>query len=157
MKFIFDTHGGDSELNSRTGQKVVVLRELTEQEADIADVGKMFRIRFEDGYETDAFADELTLDEITPLEGRLFVADETTPFTEQKWEELKTRWFNGTPQPWFATTRWSPEDVRAAAEERSITMTEEQAVEWWRRNESRFQNLLVEYGNAVLAEMDFNE
>ena len=157
MKFVFDTHGGDSGLNSRTGQKVVVLRELTEQEADIADVGKMFRIRFEDGYETDAFADELTLDEITPLEGRLFVADEMTPFTEQQWEELKTWWFNGTPQQWFATTRWVAADAVAAAEEQGITMTEEQAVEWWRRNESRFQNLLVEHGNAILAEMDFNE
>lgn len=124
MKFIFDTHGGDSELNSRSGQIVTVLRELTEQEADIADVGEMFRIRFEDGFETDAFADELTA-----LGG------------------------NG----WYATTRWSPEDVRAAAEEQGVTLTEEQAVEWWRRNESRFQNLLVEYGNAILAEMDFNE
>lgn len=124
MKFIFDTHGGDSELNSRSGQIVTVLRELTEQEADIADVGEMFRIRFEDGFETDAFADELTA-----LGG------------------------NG----WYATTRWSLEDVRAAAEEQGVTLTEEQAVEWWRRNESRFQNLLVEYGNAILAEMDFNE
>lgn len=126
MKFVFDTHGGDSGLNSRTGQKVVVLRELTEREADIADVGKMFRIRFEDGYETDAFADELT-----PA-------------------EMGEQW-------WFATTRWSPEDVRAIAEEQGVTLTEEQAVEWWRRNERRFQNLLVEHGNAILAEMDFNE
>lgn len=59
MKFIFDTHGGDSQLNWRTGQTVVMLRELTEKEADIADVGRMFRIRFEDGFETDAFEDEL--------------------------------------------------------------------------------------------------
>lgn len=59
MKFIFDAHGGDSQLNRRTGQTVVVLRELTEKEADITDVGRMFRIRFEDGFETDAFEDEL--------------------------------------------------------------------------------------------------
>lgn len=70
MKFIFDSHGGDNELNARTGQSVIVLRELTEQEADIADVGKMFRIRFEDRFETDAFADELTLDEFTPLNNK---------------------------------------------------------------------------------------
>lgn len=157
MKFIFDSHGGDSALNARTGQSVVVLRALTEQEADIADVGKMFHIRFEDGYETDAFADELTLDEITPLESKLLIADETTPFTEQLWEELKARWLNGFPRQWFATTRWLPEDVRAIAEEQGVTLTEEQAVEWWRRNERRFQNLLVEHGNAILTEMDFNE
>lgn len=156
MKFLFDSHGGDSELNVRTGQKVMVLRALTEQEADIEDVGKMFRIRFEDGFETDAFADELTLDEITPLEGQMFVADEITPFTEQQWQELLSRWGKADPR-WFAVTRWAIEDVVAAAEEQGITLTEDQARAWWQRNESRFQNLLVEQGNALLAEMDFNE
>lgn len=66
IKFIFDTHGGDSKLNDRSGQQVEVIRELTEEEADIFDVGKMFKIRFEDGFETDAFADELILDEFKP-------------------------------------------------------------------------------------------
>lgn len=65
IKFIYDSHGGDTALNDRTGQSVVVLRALTEKEADIHDVGKMFCIRFEDGFETDAFADELILDEFT--------------------------------------------------------------------------------------------
>lgn len=46
MKFIFDAHGGDSQLNRRTGQTVVVLRELTEKEADITDVGRMFPYSF---------------------------------------------------------------------------------------------------------------
>ncbi len=156
MKFLFDSHGGDSELNARTGQRVMVLRALTEQEADIFDDGKMFHIRFEDGFETDAFADELTLDEITPLEGQMFVADEITPFTEQQWQELLSRWGKAAPR-WFAVTRWAIEDVVAAAEEQGITLTENQARAWWQRNESRFQNLLVEQGNALLAEMDFNE
>lgn len=56
----FDTHNGDSQWNERTGQRVEILRELTEAEADISDVGPMFHIRFEDGVETDAFEDELT-------------------------------------------------------------------------------------------------
>lgn len=56
---IFDTHGGDSELNSRTGSIVEVIRPLTKDEADIKDVGPMYEIRFADGYVTDAFADEL--------------------------------------------------------------------------------------------------
>lgn len=59
MKTIFDTHGNDSELNSRSGQAVTILRKLTEDECDINEVGNMFRIRFDDGYETDAFEDEL--------------------------------------------------------------------------------------------------
>lgn len=59
MKKIFDTHGGDSELNERSGQLVEVVRPLTEEEADLFDVGPMYRIRFPDGFETDAFEDEL--------------------------------------------------------------------------------------------------
>lgn len=59
MKKIFDTHGGDSKLNGRSGQEVEIIRELTADECDKAEVGNMFRIRFDDGYETDAFEDEL--------------------------------------------------------------------------------------------------
>lgn len=61
-----------------------------------------------------------------------------------------------TPQ-WFAITRWCAGDVVAAAEERGMTMTEEQAVEWWKRNERRFQDLMVEHGNEILSDMDFWE
>ncbi len=57
---IFDTHGTDSTLNCRSKSEVKVLRELTEDECDIEDVGKMYHIRFADGFETDAFEDELT-------------------------------------------------------------------------------------------------
>lgn len=60
-KAIFDTHGADSTWNYRTGETCEVIRSLTEQEADISDVGPMFRIRFSDGVETDACEDELTL------------------------------------------------------------------------------------------------
>lgn len=58
-KKVYDSHNGDSGLNARTGQVVEVLRELTEEEADIADVGRMFHVRFADGFETDVFEDEL--------------------------------------------------------------------------------------------------
>lgn len=57
--YIFDTHGGDSTWNERSGQRCVAVRELTPQECDIDDVGPMWRVRFEDGVETDAFLDEL--------------------------------------------------------------------------------------------------
>lgn len=55
----FDSHGQDSELNDRTGQEVTILKELTEDECDIAEVGKMYRVRFYDGFQTDVFIDEL--------------------------------------------------------------------------------------------------
>lgn len=58
-KAIFNTHGGDTTWNCRTGEICEVIRPLTEQEADISDVGPMFKIRFLDGTETDAFEDEL--------------------------------------------------------------------------------------------------
>lgn len=58
-KKVFDPHNGDSALNSRCGHVVDVLRELTDKEADTADVGKMFHVRFTDGFETDVFEDEL--------------------------------------------------------------------------------------------------
>lgn len=39
---VFDTHGGDSRLNERSGQHCVILRHLTEKEADMFDVGPMY-------------------------------------------------------------------------------------------------------------------
>lgn len=59
MKSVFDTHGKDSDLNSRSGQMVEVLRLLTAEEADLHETGPMYRVRFYDGTETDAFLDEL--------------------------------------------------------------------------------------------------
>lgn len=55
----FDTHGQDSTLRARDWSFCYVIRALTEAEADIADVGPMYRVRFLDGEETDAFADEI--------------------------------------------------------------------------------------------------
>ena len=60
MKCIFDTHRQDPVLNARSGSEVQVIRELTEDEADIEDVGPMYEIMFDDGLFTDAFEDELT-------------------------------------------------------------------------------------------------
>ena len=61
MKKIFNTNGTDTALNNRSGQEVEILRVLTATEVDIPDVGRMYRIRFADGCETDAFEDELFL------------------------------------------------------------------------------------------------
>ena len=58
--FIFDTHGMDSVWKERDGEKCIVLRPLTYKEADLHETGPMYRVRFNDGTETDAFDDELT-------------------------------------------------------------------------------------------------
>ena len=49
---------GDSEWSSRTSQTAEILHQLTPDKAD-DEVSPMFRIRFPDGVETDAFLDEL--------------------------------------------------------------------------------------------------
>ena len=49
----------DSAYKSRNGSKVKVLRPLTRKEADIDDVGMMYKIEFSDGFVIDAFEDEL--------------------------------------------------------------------------------------------------
>ena len=56
VKKIFRTT--DTELKRYNGSEVQVLRQLTDYEAD-EEVGKMYKIRFADGYERDAFEDEL--------------------------------------------------------------------------------------------------
>lgn len=58
-KYKFNTT--DSELEKYDGTEVEVIRPLTEDEADIFDVGNMYKVRFADGYENDVFEDELSL------------------------------------------------------------------------------------------------
>lgn len=48
------------ELVARSGKIVTILRELTENECDIADVGPMYKAQFMDGYVADVFEDELS-------------------------------------------------------------------------------------------------
>lgn len=50
---------GDSKWDARTGETAEILRQLGPDEADVVDVGPMFRVRFCDGVETDVFVDEL--------------------------------------------------------------------------------------------------
>ncbi len=59
---LFDSHNGDSELNKYSGQFVEVIRPLTRDEADIDEVGKMYKVKFIDGVEADVFDDELSSD-----------------------------------------------------------------------------------------------
>lgn len=57
-KYIFNTT--DTELVKYNGTKVEIIRPLTYDECDIDDVGNMYKVRFYDGYERDAFEDELS-------------------------------------------------------------------------------------------------
>lgn len=57
-KYFFNTM--DSELRIYNGTEVEVIRALTDDEVDIFDVGKMYKVRFNDGMENDVFEDELS-------------------------------------------------------------------------------------------------
>lgn len=56
-KYTFNTT--DKELLKYNGTDVEVVRLLTETECNIEDFGNMYKVRFADGYERDAFEDEL--------------------------------------------------------------------------------------------------
>lgn len=47
------------EYTAHAGQTVAVIRELTSEEADAGEVGRMYKVRAADGWEADAFEDEL--------------------------------------------------------------------------------------------------
>ena len=56
-EYTFETT--DSELERYNGTKVKVIRPLTEDEADIEDVGNMYKCEFNDGLDYEVFEDEL--------------------------------------------------------------------------------------------------
>ena len=64
---------------------------------------------------------------------------------------------DGVDQYWFAPTCWCTDDVIDAAKQKGIVLTPKQAELWWKKNENWFRNALVEYGNEVLANVDFSE
>lgn len=49
----------DAELWHHTRQRVRVLHKISSSQVDEADVGKMYRVRFQDGFEYDVFEGEL--------------------------------------------------------------------------------------------------
>ena len=58
MRFIYSGES-DKFLFVHSGQHCTIERVLTQAEADIDDVGQMFRVKFRDGFIADVFADEL--------------------------------------------------------------------------------------------------
>ncbi len=52
----------------RSGEAVTILAEIREDDPEVAtddDVGRIYRIRFSDGTETEAFEDELVAEEVS--------------------------------------------------------------------------------------------
>lgn len=62
----------------------------------------------------------------------------------------------GVDKYWFAETRWCTDDIIGIAKDNGIEMTQQQAEQWWKKNENWFKNVLVEYGNEVLADANFS-
>lgn len=60
-------------------------------------------------------------------------------------------------QYWFAETRWCIDDVIDAAKKKGTVLTPQQAEQWWKKNENWFKSIIVEYGNEVLEDANFNE
>lgn len=58
-RYVNDPTTAEKELHSRSGQTVEVLHPIDPDSYDSAEVGTMYAIRFSDGYESEAFEDEL--------------------------------------------------------------------------------------------------
>ena len=61
LRDTFQTHGGDTTLAHRDGQKFKLLGRTPDENYDRIEpeAGSLWRIRFEDGFETDAYGDEI--------------------------------------------------------------------------------------------------
>ncbi|WP_244142329.1 hypothetical protein [Burkholderia vietnamiensis] len=67
QKVLFNSTHSNAARDSKINVEVEIVRRLTDQEADLSEVGPMFKIRFADGHIEDAFVDELAPRE--PWEG----------------------------------------------------------------------------------------
>lgn len=59
MAYIYDSYGCDLKLNDRSGEEVTVIRELTDTEVDMDNIGLMYQVMFSDGLIADVYEDEL--------------------------------------------------------------------------------------------------
>lgn len=57
---------------------------------------------------------------------------------------------------WFANTRWHVDDAIGVAAEHGVTLTREQAAQWWEANQGWFHERLVEIGNDMLSCIDWD-
>jgi hypothetical protein len=67
----------DTSYRDRSGTPVAIVRPLNDEEHDRDEVGDMFRVRFSDGAEADAFVDELAAPAMTPERARFILSNKT--------------------------------------------------------------------------------
>lgn len=70
-QYVFNTHGQDSEYKKYDNKVGTIIRPLKDgEEADISEVGNMYKLQFKDGTVIDVFEDELhkqTWEEVAKL------------------------------------------------------------------------------------------
>lgn len=55
----------------------------------------------------------------------------------------------------FAETKWNEDDAIEAAAANDVTLSAEEAAEWWRENEKWFEDSITQYGNELLSDIDW--
>lgn len=115
----------------------------------------------EDGIMSELYLREEVADVERELSGNgmtitLFDVDFYTDYCPNYIEDEQEK-DDGVFQYWFAETRWCTDDVIEVAKQKGIVLNPQQAEQWWKKNENWFKSIIVEYGNEVLEDANFNE
>lgn len=134
---------------------------------EIDELAKKFNItekwiqEHEDGIMSELYLREEVADVERELSGNdmtitLFDVDFYTDYCPNYIEDEQEK-DDDVDQYWFAETRWYIDDVIDIAKKKGIVLTPQQAEQWWKKNENWFKSIIVEYGNEVLEDANFNE
>lgn len=134
---------------------------------EVDELAKKFNItekwiqEHEDGIMSELYLREEVADVERELSGNdmtitLFDVDFYTDYCPNYIEDEQEK-DDGVNQYWFAETRWCTDDVIEIAKQKGIVLTPQQAESWWKKNEKRFKDVLIEYGNEILFNADFSE
>ena len=115
----------------------------------------------EDGIMSELYLREEVADVERELSGNgmtitLFDVDFYTDYCPNYIEDEQEK-DDGVDQYWFAPTCWCVDDVIDAAKRKGIVLSPQQSEQWWKKNENWFKSIIVEYGNEVLEDANFNE
>lgn len=115
----------------------------------------------EDGIMSELYLREEVADVERELSGNgmtitLFDVDFYTDYCPNYIEDEQEK-DDGVDQYWFAPTCWCVDDVIDAAKRKGIVLIPQQSEQWWKKNENWFKSIIVEYGNEVLEDANFNE
>jgi hypothetical protein len=133
---------------------------------EVDELAKKFNVteewikRHDDGIMSELYLREEVADVERELSGdymtiTLFDVDFYTDFCPNYVEDEQEK-DCGVDKYWFAETRWCTDDVIEAAKQKGIVLTPKQAELWWQKNEKWFKDTLVEYGNEILFNANFN-